>query len=53
MPVVFVFVAILFWVTIVTVMAVAWVLRMLFHGFAVTGAGARNLFAHRHQPVVH
>ncbi len=43
MPLVFIFVAILFWVTVATVVAAVWAIRMLFHLFAAPVYGARGL----------
>lgn len=43
MPLVFIFVAVLFWLTILTILAVGWLLRMMFHMFAAPVSGARGL----------
>ena len=43
MPLVFIFVAVLFWLTILTIFAVGWLLKMMFHMFAAPVYGARGL----------
>ncbi|HEU5426650.1 MAG TPA: hypothetical protein VFU74_07250 [Actinocrinis sp.] len=45
MPLVFIFVAALFWLTLVTVFAIGWLLRMMFHVFAASMHGARGLIS--------
>jgi hypothetical protein len=43
MPLVFIFVAVLFWLTVMTIFAVGRLLRMMFHVFAAPVGGARAL----------
>lgn len=50
MPLIFIFVAILFWVTVATVVAAVWAVRMLFHLFAAPVYGARGLIYRSSRP---
>jgi hypothetical protein len=51
MPLVFIFVAALFWLTILTLFAIGWLLRTMFHMFAVPVYGARGrIYGHRAVP---
>lgn len=43
MPLIFIFVAVLFWVTVATIMFIGWAIKMLFHAFSAPVYGARGL----------
>jgi hypothetical protein len=43
MPLIFIFVAVLFWLTVATIFAIGWLLKMMFHVFSGPVYGARGL----------